>query len=200
MHRQVVQTEHWRLCIIPMTAPSLADAVMGGTVSVDSAGGVTVHTGAMYGPVEVTIEHLDHAPENSAEDWEDVVELSALATEDEPVTLVGMFSESSALSAYGSGAPALEKGEFYRIRIHLCGRDDSDTDELIERDHGAKDHLLLQLWPAATSEPEIIKMTSSKAHDDNENSEWLTRSRSVVIGTGEPDIEALKAQNLCSDR
>ncbi|MCF2586096.1 hypothetical protein HU144_02170 [Brevibacterium sp. UCMA 11752] len=153
----------------------------------------------MYGPVEVTIEHLDHAPESSAEDWEDVVELSALAAEGDPVTLVGIFSESSELSDCGSGAPALEKGEFYRIRIHLCGRDDSDTDELIEQDHGAKDHLLLQLWPAATSEPEIIKMTSSKAHNDNENSGWLTRSRSVVIGMGEPDIEALKAQNLSSD-
>lgn len=199
MHKQVVQTENWRLCLTPMAAPSLADTVLGGTVSVDSAGGMTVHTGAMYGPVDVTIEHLDHAPESSAEDWEDVVELSALATEDEPVTLVGMFSESIAPYDHGSGAPVLEKGEFYRIRIHLCGRDDSDTDELIECDHEAKDHLLLQLWPAAASEPEIMKMASSKARDDDENSEYLTRSRSVVIGMGDPDIEALEAQNLSRD-
>lgn len=199
MQRQVVQTENWRLCLNPMTAPSLVDTVLGGTVSVDSAGGVTVHTGAMYGPVDVTVEHLDHAPENSAEDWEDVVELSALATEDEPVTLVGMFSESSAPSEHGSGAPVLEKGEFYRMRIHLCGRDDSDTDELIECDHGAKDHLLLQLWPAVASEPEIMKMTSSKAHDDDENSECLIRPRAVVLGVGDPDIDYLKAQNLRGD-
>lgn len=196
MYTQAAQTENWRLRLVPMAASSTAETLLGGTVSVDGEGTLTMHTGAMYGPVNVTFELLDQAPGNTTGDWEDIVELSARATEAEPLALIGIFSDSVDADEPDDGAVALENGQDYRVRIHVRGRDDSEADELIEPGDPAKDHLLLRVWPAVVSQPEVLKMTSSKAQVDDENSEFYSGSGSIALGMGDPDFEELVAQDL----
>lgn len=196
MYTQVAQTENWRLRLVPMAACSVAETVLGGTVSVDREGGLALHTGAMYGPVSATFELLDQAPGNSLDEWEDIVELSARMTEAEPLTLIGIFSDSDDVDEHDIGAVALEAGQDYRVRIHVRGRDDSDADELVEPGDSAKDHVLLQVWPEVVSEPEVLKMSSCKAQVEDGNSEFYSGSGSVTLGMGDPDLEELIAQNL----
>lgn len=196
MYRKIAQAEHWRLLLNPMTAPAISDTELGGTVSVDGAGGLSIHTGVMYGPVDVAVELLDEPTEYSGADWDDVVELSAQANESEPVSLVGIFSEADEVEKPDDGTPALAADQTYRVRVHVRGRDATDTDELIECDDPAKGQLLLLLWPADATAPEVMKMTSTKARSDGEHSDSLERPRAVGIGKGDPDRAALIAQNL----
>ncbi|MCD1286049.1 MULTISPECIES: hypothetical protein [unclassified Brevibacterium] len=181
---------------MPMSAPSLADSMLGGTVSVDSEGALTVHTGVMYGPVDVSVELIERGPIKPAEHWDDVVELSAQATNDEPVKLIGLFSDCVRSSEPAVGSPKLESGRVYRVRVHTYGRDESASDELIDPDHRARDHILLQLWLAPAHAPAVIRMTSSKAVDDDDNSELFTQTRVAFHGLGDPETEALRAHNL----
>lgn len=196
MYTQVVQTENWRLRLIPLVASSIAETVLGGTVSPDGEGTLTLHTGAMYGPVSASFELLDQSPGESAGAWEDVVELGARATDSEPLALVGIFSDSVEVDENDTGAAVLEGGQEYRVRIHVRGRDDSGTDELIEPNLPARDHLLIQVWPSVVTEPEVLKMTSAKAKSDDENPEFYSGSGALTLGMGDPDFEALKAQSL----
>lgn len=184
---------------MPLEALSLAESELGGTVSVDRGGALTLHTGAMYGPVDAVFDLLDRAPETpNAEntEWEDIVELSVEAAEPEPLILVGIFNDGADADDNGADGLSLESGKSYRARIHVRGRDDSSVDELIEPGEPARDHILIQIWPAPMSDPEVLKVGSTKARADDDNSEFFSSSHFVILGMGDPDLEEPKAQNL----
>ena len=93
MFKFIAHTQGWRLILFPLESTVSKRDVIGGSVTVESDGVITIHTGTMYGPVDVAIEMYEQPPSGSIDDWDDVVEVSARATDTGPVGLVGMFSE-----------------------------------------------------------------------------------------------------------
>lgn len=196
MRKQVAQTENWRLDLIPLVATDTSDTVLGGTVSIDDEAGIALHTGAMYGPVDAAFEVLDHTPEGQAQEWEDIVEFSARAAAAAPLMLIGIFSDGGEADEPGTDADMLESGRDYRVRIHVRGRDESGSDDLIEPDSPPNDHVLVQVWPSEAHEPAVIKVSSAKAGEDDSNSETANGFGYVTLGLGDPDRDDLIAQNL----
>lgn len=196
MYKQVAQTENWRLDLLPLVATDTPDTVLGGTVSIDDEGGIALHTGAMYGPVDAAFEVLGSVPDGPAQEWEDVVELSVRAAEAAPLILIGIFSDGGEADEPGTDADMLESGRDYRVRIHVRGRDKSGSDELIEPDGTPNDHVLVQVWPSEPNKPTVTRMSSAKAGEDERNSETFSGSGYVTLGMGDPDREDLIAQNL----
>ena len=115
-------------------------------------GGLSFMTGLHTGQVPVRIEHHDRIPP-LAEDWEEVVEVSFSAAE-----------EDLSLSAYQwSDDLALPEAGDYRVRYCARGFEQArDQDTRLDSDP-ALDSYLIELWPAPPAPDAVIRVHAPAA-------------------------------------
>lgn len=109
-------------------------------------------TGTHTGTVGFTVAVSESEPDPDMDGYEDIVEVS-------------FESEAGSVSLHpweGSvhEIPELPAGPgWYRLRYHATGMDEAH--EGSDEYKSEKDRYLLQIWPAAESDPRVVKSTSS---------------------------------------
>lgn len=159
-----------------------ADPIDGNTlVSVDAGSpwDLLIHTGDQYGPYDVTTRLLASASGEPGEEWEDVVEVSIRPNAELVVTeMVDNFP----------AIPLTDEPGDYRLRVHARGR--QSVRDYYEDDEPVEDQpiewYLLEVWPAAWAEPEVLRLTSSYAEAT------LNPPPALVIPEGEAGLAAAR--------
>ncbi|KRB39031.1 hypothetical protein [Microbacterium sp. Root180] len=122
---------------------------LNGLVGAASTGTVYVHFARRSGGSAVRLEL--HAEEPALNDWEDVVEVSST------------LRRGSLRWAGWAGEPCGEcdvpAGD-YRVRVSARGRDAGRADEFAD---GVVDFYLIELWPSALRDDEIVRVSSQDA-------------------------------------
>ncbi|GAA2401040.1 hypothetical protein [Nonomuraea africana] len=114
-------------------------------------------TGTHTGTVSFSIEVAESEPAADLNGYEDVVEVS-FESEGGSVSLHDWEGEVHEI-------PELPAGPgWYRLRYHAAGMDEASDwtrESADDADGHGVDRYLLQIWPAAESEPVVVKSTSS---------------------------------------
>jgi hypothetical protein len=122
-----------------------------------SAGELWVKTGNQWGPFSVTTRALDAAPDQPSAEWEDVVEFSVTATGSVSVT---------ELVNNDPTVPLIAQAGEYRVRVSARGRtmaNDLDDEEAAEDDPAPLEWYLLEVWPAPSAAPQVLRLSSAFA-------------------------------------
>jgi hypothetical protein len=151
--------------------PHLVDMV-GGLVAGLAGGQLRIVTGIAMGPVRVAVRQRVAPPAAVVDGWEDVVEVSCRAVEDD-VVAAGPYDDAPdlrfAVNPPGAG--------WFRLRVHARGRD-LDYDLVATEPH---EEYLLVTWPAPPEPPAVLGAASGVAQQLEASQ---ARSRPAV--TGEP--------------
>lgn len=119
---------------------------------------ITVSSGVATGPVEVTTQALTSAPQQVADGWQDVAEVSVTVS-DAPLVVGGWtlaLGEEHRLDASGPGS--------YRVRIHANGRDTDYDGSVLE----PVEQYFIQAWPAPYAPPATLRATSNVAREEQQ--------------------------------
>ncbi len=152
---------------------------------------VHLHTGVAMGPVRITYEALESAPDLDSEGWEDIAEVS-FTVGSGPLMFVGPMEDEDEdgprLDAHGPG--------IYRLRIHGRNRDE-DYDLAVTETH---EEYLVTSWPTQTESLNLIAASSrvsrewAHKHPGQLTSEQLFAA--VTVGPAGTDSAELRRQNL----
>ncbi len=115
---------------------------------------VAVLSGIASGPVAVTTQRLDTAPDQVADGWEDVAEVSLAVDAGEALRVVGWTRELPEDEARLDVGPGT-----YRVRVHARGRDSAYDAAVLE----VLEEFLVQAWPAPFAAPVTLAATSKVA-------------------------------------
>lgn len=120
-------------------------------------------TGLHTGPVPVTVDLLDTAPDGVDTGWEDVVEVS-LTTTTPHVVLYDWDHQQPVELPLGQGT--------FRVRYHATGMDTGRDADVRRPGEPVLDRYLLQFWPAPPGPDAVLRHTSEIAgywHDAARN-------------------------------
>jgi hypothetical protein len=122
----------------------------------DEGSFVGLHTGLHTGIVDFTVTVADCDPGSDLDGYEDVVEISYEFSSD-LISLVEWGDEAI------HHLPPLPAGPgTYRLRYHARGMDEANARDTSDV---AIDHYLLQIWPAPSYDPAVLKSRSSYLRD-----------------------------------
>ncbi|MFI5778678.1 hypothetical protein [Nocardia sp. NPDC051570] len=162
-------------------------------------GFVTIMTGIAYGPVNLTVELLDHAPDDTdLDEWEVVEE-----------TIVDAAADLQILPLMGSEPESSDRFEpipagRYRVRAHARGRDIDRGLDVTEAGESNEYHLI-RLWLDADAGPEVRQLRKTDDIPVEEPSEYPQPNRDYVyvfdahgdiqrVPPNSPEVEAVYAR------
>jgi hypothetical protein len=126
---------------IPMPGESSGDRVIEPGVTAEN--GAVINTGTFYGPVGVTVEVLDTAPDPAPDTagWEQVEDVVLTAAGDR----IGVFPPDDEPAEL----PELDvaPGSRYHVRVSVRGRDAGHERPQYDTGEAACEFHLVQLWP-----------------------------------------------------
>lgn len=123
-----------------------------GLVGAGDANGVYLSLGRRSGGSHVRFLLLESPPSDPADQWEDVVEVSAV---------IPSGCDVSWLSWAGASSSQLDIPEgSYRVRVSARGRDAAAAMEFADE---VLDHYLVELWPAPFAEDAIVRVGTENA-------------------------------------
>jgi hypothetical protein len=146
--------------------------MVGGLVAGLAGGQPRIVTGIAAGPVTVAVRQRVAPPAVVVDGWEDVVEVSCRAVEDD-VVAAGPYDDAPDLR-FAVNPPG---AEWFRVRVHARGRD-------LEYDlvaTGPREEYLLVTWPASPEPPAVLSAFSSVAQQLE-----AAQARSRPAAAGEP--------------
>lgn len=129
------------------------DGQVNGLVGAADAGGVYLNFARLSGGSQVRLALLDSKPDLPPPRYEDVVEVSVTIPPDAALWWMSWAGEmSGTLDDVPAGA--------YRLRVSAHGRDAGSQDESAD---GVIDEYLLELWPSALRDDEVLRVGSEDA-------------------------------------
>lgn len=132
--------------------------MVGGLVAGLAYGQPRIITGIVMGPARIIVDRRDERPGETVENWEDVVEVSLQAADDD-IVAAGPYADAPD----GSFAFNPPGAKWFRLRVHGRNRD-------LEYDlvaSGPHEEYLLMTWPEAPSVPSVISVGSECARQLN---------------------------------
>ncbi|WIX76034.1 hypothetical protein QRX50_31750 [Amycolatopsis carbonis] len=137
-----------------LPAPRLARA--DGLVGTDFVNGAVVLTGIHTGPVTVTVQLLDTAPDSvDLDGWDEVGEVS-VDSEYGELIVHGIMNDPPDFPELAHAGPGT-----YRVRVHARGRDTAPDRSVME----PVEDYLLSVWPAEEAPGTVYKQSDKRGQE-----------------------------------